>query len=592
MEAKQLQENHQQITEAPSKSAEYQALLRAGPRLRPLQQAHAQLVVTGCHRSRALLTKLITLACAAGSIVYTRRLFYSVVDPDSFLFNSLIKASAKFGFSLDAVFFYRQMLLLGILPSTYTFTSVIKACADLSVLRIGRGVHSHVLVSGYGSDSFVQAALVTFYAKSNNLCNARMVFDKMPDKTIVAWNSMISGYEQNGLAKEAIVLFHQMRKLGVDPDSATLVSLLSACSHVGSLQLGCWVYDYIINTGIQVNVILATSLINMFSRCGNLSRARAVFDSMDERNVIAWTAMISGYGMHGHGVQAVELFHQMRANGPRPNNVTFVAILSACAHAGLVHEGRQVFASMKKDYGLYPGVEHHVCMVDMLGRAGFLTEAYQFIKGLHREDLVPAIWTAMLGACKMHKNLDLGVEVAEHLLSVQPENPGHYVLLSNMYALAGKMDRVELIRNMMIQRGLKKQVGYSTIDVNNRTHMFSMGDKSHPETNEIYQYLDELMWRCKEAGYAPAPESAMHELEEEEKEYALRYHSEKLALAYGLMKTSPGTSLRIVKNLRICEDCHSAVKFISVVTNRDIVIRDKLRFHHFKDGSCSCSDYW
>ncbi|XP_061358645.1 pentatricopeptide repeat-containing protein At2g33760 [Gastrolobium bilobum] len=597
MEAKQWEEKDEgEVTETPSKSksksAEYEAVVRAGPHLRPLQQVHAHLVVSGCHRSRALLTKLLTLSCAAGSIAYTRRLFRSVFDPDSFLFNSLIKASSKFGFSLDAIHFYSRMLLSRIAPSSYTFTSVIKACADLSALRVGRVIHSHVLVTGYGSDSFVQAAIIALYAKSSALGIARKVFDKMPQRSVVAWNSMISGYEQNGLANEAVVLFHKMRELGVDPDSATFVCVLSACSQLGSLDLGCWVHDFIISNGIRVNVVLSTSLISMFSRCGNVSRARVVFDSMNEGNVIAWTAMISGYGMNGYGVQAMELFNRMKTCGLAPNTVTFVAVLSACAHAGLIHEGRQAFASMRKEYGLIPGVEHHVCMVDMLGRAGLLSEAYQFIKELSPEELVPAVWTAMLGACKMHKNFDLGVEVAENLISAEPENPAHYVLLSNMYALAGRMDRVESVRNIMIQRGLKKQVGYSTIDVNNKTYLFSMGDKSLPETNEIYHYLDELMSRCKEAGYAPVPESAMHELEEEEREYALRYHSEKLAVAFGLMKTSHGMTLRIVKNLRMCEDCHSSIKFISVVTNREIIIRDKLRFHHFREGSCSCLDYW
>lgn len=403
---------------------------------------------------------------------------------------------------------------------------------------------------------------------------------------------MISGYEQNGFATEAMALFHKMRESEVRPDSATYVSVSSACSQIGSLELGCWVHDNIISNGILVTVILGTSLINMFSRCGDVSKARAIFDSMSDGNVIAWTAMISGYGMHGHGVEAMELYNKMKASGLAPNTVTFVAVLSACAHAGLIREGQKVFASMREEYGVVPGVEHNVCMVDMLGKAGLLTEAYRFIEGLGPKELVPAVWTAMLGACKMHKNFDLGAEAAQNLISLEPENPSHYVLLSNMYALGGRMDRVESVRNVMIQRGLKKQLGYSSIDVDNKTYLFSMGDKSLPETNEIYHYLDGLMSRCKAAGYAPVPESAMHELEEEEREYALRYHSEKLAVAFGLMKTSHGMTLKIVKNLRICEDCHSAIKFISVVTNREIIVRDKLRFHHFKEGSCSCLDYW
>ncbi|KAI9120628.1 hypothetical protein K1719_007661 [Acacia pycnantha] len=251
METTQLKGKHQ-IAEGPSQSAEYQALLPAGPRLRLLQQAHAHLVVTGCHRSRALLTRLIILACTAGSITYTRRLFSSVVDPDSFLFNSLIKASSKFGFPLDAIIFYRHMLLAGIPPSTYTFTSVIKACADLSASRAGIAIHTHVFVNGHETDSFVQSALVTFYAKSSNLGIARSVFDKMPDRTIVAWNSMISGCEQNGLPKEALELFHEMSAKNMNPDSATLASVLAACSQLGSLNLGIWVHDYIISNNMNL----------------------------------------------------------------------------------------------------------------------------------------------------------------------------------------------------------------------------------------------------------------------------------------------------------------------------------------------------
>ncbi|KAF3451169.1 hypothetical protein FNV43_RR07261 [Rhamnella rubrinervis] len=404
MEAKQLQ---QEITESIPHSPAYQALLRAGPRLRPLEQVHAHIVVSGSHRSRALLTKLLTLACTAGSIVYARRLLYSVPNPDSFLFNSLIKASSKSGFPLDTVSFYHRMLHSCISPSSYTFTSVIKACADLSTLKLGRCVHSHVCVCGYGSDSFVQSALVAQYSKSGDLGVARKVFDNMLERTVVAWNSMISGFEQNGCLSEAIGMFYGMQEHGVEPDSTTFVSLLSACSQLGALGLGCWVHDYVVSNGFNLNVVLGTSLINMYSRCGNVSKARKVFDSMNERNVIAWTAMISGYGMNGYGSEAVELFHQMKAQGPRPNDITLVAVLSACAHSGLVQEGRQAYSSMSEEYGLVPGVEHYVCMVDMLGRAGLLNDAYQFIKGIIHREPAPAVWTAMLGACKMHKNFDL-----------------------------------------------------------------------------------------------------------------------------------------------------------------------------------------
>ncbi|KAL5715513.1 hypothetical protein ACHQM5_017323 [Ranunculus cassubicifolius] len=574
-------------------SPAYHHLLQAGPHHKPLQQVHAHLIVSGIRRSRSLLTKLTTLACTAGSIFYSRQILQFIPNPDAFLFNSIIKAASKSGFPFDALCFYKQMRQTkDVSCSNFTFTAIIKACADLSAICYGRVIHNHVIVCGFGSDSFVQAGLVTFYAKSGDLGVAKMVFDQMPERTVIAWNSMISGYEQNGFGKEAIEVFNQMRRVGMEPDSTTLVSVLSACSQLGALSLGEWVHEYIVTNGFDVNVILGTSLINMYTKCGHVTKAREIFDGMAIKNVMTWTSMISGYGMHGYAHQAIEVFRQMKSHGPRPNDVTFIAVLSSCAHAGFVKEGNMVYNVMKQDYGIVPRVEHHVCMVDMLGRAGLLNEAFRYIKESISGRPAAAVWTAMLGACKMYKNYDLGVQVAEQLLNVEPDNPAHYVLLSNIYALAGNMDRVEVVRKLMISKGLKKQVGYSSIDIDHVTHVFCMGDKSHPHTTEIYRYLDELMLKLSEAGYTPKTNSMMHELEEEEKEDALKHHSEKLAIAFGLMKTIQGSTIRIIKNLRMCDDCHSAIKFISSVTRREIIVRDKHRFHHFKDGSCSCLDYW
>ncbi|THU73290.1 hypothetical protein C4D60_Mb04t21250 [Musa balbisiana] len=579
-------------------SPTYEALLRAGRRVRPLQQVHARIVVAGHHRTRSFLTKLLTLilcssSSASGSTAaYARTLFLSIPEPDTFLFNSLITAAAKYGRPADAIVHYRRMSAACLEPSNYTFTSVVKACADLAASRTGRVVHSRVISNGFDSDVFVQTALVVFYGKTGDLHHARKLFDRIPNRTVVAWNAMIAGYEQNGLAEEAVAIFQLMQVAGKEPDSATLVSLLSACSQLGALSLGQWVNDYVVNKGLELNVVLGTALINMYARCGHLEKALKIFNGLQERNVVAWTAMISGYGMHGHGHQAIKLFQQMKSIGLSPNDVTFVAVLSACAHAGLVSEGQETFASMRRDYGLVPRVEHQVCVVDMLGRAGLLDEAMLFIREETRGLPGPEVLTAMLGACKMHKNFSLGVEVAEHLLAIEPGNPAHYVLLSNIFALAGRMDRVEKIRNIMIHRHLKKQIGYSLIEINQAAHVFRMGDTSHQQTMEIYKYLEELINKIKEAGYVPETSAALHELEEEEREFALRFHSEKLAVAFGLMNTSKNSLIRIVKNLRMCNDCHLAFNFISLVSGREIIVRDKHRFHHFKQGLCSCQNYW
>lgn len=570
----------------------YQILLRAGSHLKLLKQVHAHLITTGRQHHLPLLTKLATSAINAGAILYTQKLFLSAPTVDSFLLSSLITTASKSHFPLPTILFYRHMLAHNISPTNYTYTSVIKSCADLQDPKAGRVVHCHVLTNGFRLDEFVQSALVSFYAKIGELRFARKMFDEMPQRSIVAWNSMISGYEQNGFADEAIKLFCEMRELGVQFDSATLVSVLSACADTGALELGSWLHECVKSNTINLDVILGTALINMYAKCGNLSKAREVFDLMKDHNVVAWTAMISGYGIHGYGKEAIDLFRLMINRGICPNEVTFIAVLSACAHAGLIQEGRKALAMMK-DYGVTPGTEHHVCMVDMFGRRGLLSEAYQYIKDLFPVQPAPAVWTAMLGACKVHKNYDLGVEIADSLFAAEPDNAGHFVLLSNMYALAGQVERVEMVRNSMISKGLKKSVGYSIVEIDQRAHLFSTGNKSHPESMAILQFLEELVQQIKAAGYVPVSEAIMHELEEEEeKEYALRYHSEKLAVAFGLMKGRLGLPIRIVKNLRICEDCHMAIKFISLVSRKEIIVRDKLRFHHFKDGSCSCADYW
>lgn len=450
-----------------------------------------------------------------------------------------------------------------------------------------------MLATGFDPDRFVQTSLVVFYAKGGKSVVARKVFDRMPEKSVVAWNAMISGYEQNGRAAAAIELFHLMREEGMEPDEATLAILLSACSQVGDLGLGKWVHEhYIEGNNLNLGVVLGSSLVNMYARCGHVGKAREVFEGLPEQNVVSWTAMIAGYGMHGFGEQAMELFKRMQLDGPLPNPVTFVAVLSACAHGGMVERGKEAFESMKCDYGLIPRAEHHVCMVDLYGRAGLLDEAMQFIKDQITGEPGAAVWTAFLGACKMHKDFDRAAGIATKLLALEPENPSHYVLLSNIHALAGKMNKVEEIRDVMISRGWRKHIGYSLIEINHVSYLFRMGDTSNPKMVEIYRYLEELICRIREAGYEPMTDSVLHELEEEEREVALRVHSEKLAVAFGLLSTSKGTLIRIVKNLRICGDCHLAIKFIARETSREIIVRDKHRFHHFKDGLCSCHDYW
>lgn len=343
--------------------------------------------------------------------------------------------------------------------------------------------------------------------------------------------------------------------------------------------------------GLEENVYVGTSIVDMYCKCGRVEMARKAFDRMKEKNVLSWSAMVAGYGMHGRGQEALQVYSEMRKSRVTPNYITFVSVLAACSHAGLLKEGRHWFNAMKEEYNVDPGVEHYGCMVDLLGRAGCLDEAYGLITGMKiKPDFV--VWGALLSACRIHKNVKLGEISAKKLFELDPKNCGYYVLLSNIYADAGRWKDVERMRILIKKRGILKPPGYSLVELKGKIHCFFVGDRKHPQHNEIYAYLEKLFLKMQEAGYVPDTGSVLHDVDEEEKGTVLRVHSEKLAVAFAIINTVPGTAIHVIKNLRVCGDCHSAFKLIAKLVDREIVVRDSHRFHHFKDGFCSCGDYW
>jgi pentatricopeptide repeat protein len=383
-----------------------------------------------------------------------------------------------------------------------------------------------------------------------------------------------------------------MHRAGIELSPVTISCVLPACAILAALQQGKEIHNYAIKRELRSNVSVGSALVDMYGKCGDVEIARKVFDKMNKRDVILWTSLIAGYGMHGYGEDALALFHHMERTNLKPDHVTFVALLSACSHAGLINEGWQCFDRMKIEYRITPLVEHYACMVDLLGRSGHLDEAYEFIKKMPIEPS-SGVWGALLGACRVHCNVHLAEIVAEHLFEMEPGNPGFYVLLSNIYAAVGRRDGVHEVRSMMKERGVKKMPGCSWIELNNKVHAFIAGDKSHPRLEEIHATLENLVQQLKEEGYSPDTRFVLDDVEEEEeKKRILSGHSEKLAIIFGLISTSPGTPIRITKNLRMCGDCHSASKYISKVVARRITVRDLNRFHHFEDGLCSCGDYW
>lgn len=406
---------------------------------------------------------------------------------------------------------------------------------------------------------------------------------------------MLHGYVRCGEHKAALSLFRSLQMLEgheLRPNEFTMSAVLSACAHLGALQHGKWVHAYIDKTGMRIDVVLGTSLIDMYAKCGNIERAKWVFDNMGpEKDVMAWSAMITALAMHGLWEECLEFFAKMINDGVNPNAVTFVGVLCACVHGGLVSEGNEYFKRMMRECGISPLIQHYGCMVDLYSRAGRIEDAWNVVKSMPMEPDV-LIWGALLSGARMHGDIEACEISIKKLLELDPSNSGAYVLLSNVYAKMGRWREVRHLRDLMELRGIKKVPGCSLVEIDGVLHEFFVGDVSHPETQDIYRMLDEIMKRLKKHGYAGNTSEVLLDLDEEGKEFALSLHSEKLAIAYCFLKTSPGTTVRIVKNLRICSDCHVAIKMISREFNREIIVRDCNRFHHFKNGVCSCKDYW
>lgn len=537
---------------------------------------------------------LISAYVKAGQMDAAQDLFDQMYERDSVSWNVLISGYSHNGESNKALSVFSRMLADGNKPDNATLLAIASACSSASsveskiVDRIASFAKSVNSVS-------VSTALSNIYAKVGRMEEAREVFDEIPEKDLVAWNAMIAGYAQNQRPAEAIELFRLMQKSTngpkIRPDGVTMISLIDSCSQMGASSLGEWVHAYIRKNRIETDTVLMTALFDMYAKCGDLDRARCLFAEMPGKDLASWNAMIKVLGVHGQGNEALEMFSLMEKDGIVPNDVTFVGLLNACSHGGLVVKGLELLELMQSRYSIAPCIEHYGCVVDLLGRAGRLVEAYELVKNIAVEpDIV--IWGALLGACRSHQNLELAEVAAQRLVELDPGHDGNYVLLSNVYASMGKWGNADKVRAQMRARQVQKVPGCSAIELGGVVHEFSAGDRSHPKSNEIYEAWDELVKQLKMLGYEPDRGALLKNLDEEDKEEALYRHSEKLALSFALISSESRSPIRIIKNLRICNDCHRVMELVSELEEREITVRDRIRFHHFSAGSCSCGGYW
>ncbi|PON56951.1 DYW domain containing protein [Parasponia andersonii] len=493
----------------------------------------------------------------------------------------------------EAVELFDRMLTSDVKPNEIPLVNVLGACAKARDLETAKRLHNYAHENGFESHVAVSTALMDVYCKCGCVSLARDLFNNMPKKNLFCWNIMINGHVEDGDYEEALLLFREMQLKGEKGDKVTMVSLLLACIYLGALGLGKWLHAYVQKENIEVDVTLGTTLVDMYAKCGGIESALQIFQELPEKDVMTWTALITGLAMNREGEMALKYFHEMQINGVKPDAVTFIGVLVACSHAGLIDEGITHFKSMSSRYGIQPSVEHYGCMVDLLGRAGRIAEAEELVREM---PMAPDrfVLGGLLRACRIHGNLEVAERAAQQLLELDPENEGTYMLLSIIYSSFKKWKEAKRIRQLMEERNISEPIDCSRIEINGFLHEFVKNDSCHPETTKIYQMLDDMNIKLKKAGYAPEKSEVLLDTDEEgdNNETELGLHSEKLAIAFGPLSTTPGTPIRVVKNLRVCTDCHTAMKLISKVYNREIVLRDRNRFHRFKDGSCSYNDFW
>ncbi|OVA00088.1 Pentatricopeptide repeat [Macleaya cordata] len=469
--------------------------------MKQLNQIHAQLQISGLHRDGYVVAEILRFCALSpfGNLDYAQSVLYRALNPIPASWNNVIRGYSKSDSPRIAILVFLEMRNRGTRPNNLTFPFLLKACARLSALEEGRQIQVEILKNGLDSDVYVQNTLIHFYGSCRKISDARHVFDYMSFRTLVSWNAVITACIENSLLDDSILLFAKMRISGFEPDEATMVILLSACAELGNLSLGKWFHCQVIEKGLVMNYQLGTALVDMYAKCGSVDCARSVFHRMFDRNVWTWSAMILGLAQHGLANEALKLFMKMKNTSIQPNYVTFLGVLCACSHAGLVEDGFKFFHEMVNVHGIEPMMTHYGAMVDILGRSGHLKEAYKFIMEMPIEP-DPVVLRTLLSACSIHDvngRSGISEKVTKRLMELEPKRTGNFVMVANMYAEVGLWEEAGKLRKVMREGGLKKMAGESCVEVGGSIHRFLSGDDTRYDCDGIYRLLDGLNLHMK-----------------------------------------------------------------------------------------------
>ncbi|XP_021740337.1 pentatricopeptide repeat-containing protein At4g15720-like [Chenopodium quinoa] len=562
-----------------------------------VQSTHSKLFKSGFLNQTFYTNHLINAYIRCKNVNNAHQLFDEMLDPNTISWTSLMGGYTAAKQPNMAVWLFAKMPKNIVFPNAFTLSTVVNACSVLADVKAGKLVHAFVEVYGYQTNLIVCASLVDMYGKSNDLGSARRVFDSMVERNVVPWTSMIVGYAQNAQVYEALKLFREFSRVADDPPNQYMLSIVvNACASLGRLVYGKVTHAAVVKRGHESNEVVATALADMYAKCGCFESSLKVFRRMLNSCLISYTSMIMSAAKHGLGEVSLELFEEMILKGIKPTDVTYLGILYACSHSGLVDRGLELLNSMQAEHGVIPDVKHYTCVVDMLGRRGRLDEAYRLAKTIElRHDSEGALlWGSLLSASKLHGRLDIADEASKWLIEAKQQVDTAYVSMSNIHVLTGNWDDSQSIRSEMKRVGVRKEPGCSWVEIKDSVYVFYARDVSScPRGMEVLELLKDLENRMKERGYIGGSKGLVFvDVEDESKEEIVNLHSERLALGFSLLSIPKGETIRIMKNLRMCGDCHEAFKLISSIVERDFVVRDVNRFHHFKNGSCSCKDYW
>uniref|UniRef100_A0A7N0T0J4 DYW domain-containing protein n=1 Tax=Kalanchoe fedtschenkoi TaxID=63787 RepID=A0A7N0T0J4_KALFE len=520
-----------------------------------------------------------------------RKLFEEMTELDGISYNVVISSHAWDGDYDKSISLFKELQSTGFERRQFPFSTMLSIAASTFDLRLGKEIHTQAILTTADFEIQVGNALVDMYAKCGRFKEAELIFVALAHRSSVPWTAMISAYVQKGLPEQGLRMFVEMQRARVSADQATFASALKASANLALPSLGKQFHSFITRSGFMSNVFSGSALLDMYAKCGSLKDALSVFREMPTRNTVSWNALISAYAQNGEGDMSIRLFEDMVRSGKSPDSVSLLTVLTACSHRGLVEKGLEYFNSMASVYRVEVRREHYACMVDILCRSGRFDEAEKLMKEMPFEP-DEILWTAVLNSCRIHKNQHLAKKAASNLFNMELRDAAAYVNMSNIYAEAGQWDNVGEVKKAMRDRRIKKVPAYSWVEINHRVHTFSANDRTHAQIDKIREKIDALTDQMNKEGYRADTSCALHNEDEDLRADSLKYHSERLAIAFALISTPEGSPILIMKNLRACTDCHTAIKAISKIVKRNITVRDSNRFHHFNDGVCSCGDYW